>query len=97
MILIGFVLAYYFPFLRIAICSDPTESNSNHDKESIIIDPEKVEKLQPVEPTKAADYLPGGQQYREMVGSETTENPRKDKPVPKWIHDWEQTWRGTTQ
>ncbi len=69
------------------MCSSPKD---REELERLI--PLEGESKEPSEPSKASEYLPGGQMYQNMISSATVENPRNETPVPQWLHEWEQKW-----
>ena len=44
-------------------------------------------------PFAAADYLPGGDRYKNFQESNVSGNPRGDKPIPQWLREWEKKWQ----
>ena len=48
------------------------------------------------EHSHAEDHLPGGKKYRGLFGCISRSNPRENKTVAQWLHEWEQKWDAMT-
>ena len=44
----------------------------------------------------AKDYVPGSKRYPGLIGYISRSNPRKNKTVAQWLHEWEQEWDAMT-
>ena len=41
---------------------------------------------------EAANHLPGGELYRQMVAQASNDKPRRDATVLQWLCEWEREW-----
>ena len=48
------------------------------------------------EHSHAEDHLPGGKTYLGLFKCISKSNPRKNKTVAQWLHEWEQKWDAMT-
>lgn len=44
----------------------------------------------------ARNYLPGSEEYKRLLGSAPSNNPRHNTPMRAWIREWDQKWERIT-